>query len=114
MTRAFYSIVYDIVFLIERKINYFILFYFILTKEGETHLMKGRLNCGGRDSSTVCRGERLVYGDGDWRIANGGRGVGDSPTEGETHLQHKRTLCMMAERKPSKVVRCFITLSYNL
>jgi hypothetical protein len=30
MTRAFYSIVYDIVFLIERKINYFILFYFIL------------------------------------------------------------------------------------
>jgi hypothetical protein len=29
MTRAFYSIVYDIVLLIERKINYFILFYFI-------------------------------------------------------------------------------------
>ncbi len=29
MTRAFYSIVYDIVFLIERKINYFILFLFI-------------------------------------------------------------------------------------
>ncbi len=30
MTCAFYSIVYDIVFLIERKINYFIIFYFIL------------------------------------------------------------------------------------
>ncbi len=32
MTRAFYSIVYDIVFLMERKINYFILFifYFLL------------------------------------------------------------------------------------
>jgi len=29
MTCAFYSIVYDIVFLIERKINYFILFYFL-------------------------------------------------------------------------------------
>jgi hypothetical protein len=28
MTRAFYSIVYDILFLIERKINYFILFLF--------------------------------------------------------------------------------------
>jgi hypothetical protein len=28
MTCAFYSIVYDIVFLIERKINYFILFLF--------------------------------------------------------------------------------------
>ncbi len=27
MTRAFYSIVYDIVFLIERKINYFIYFF---------------------------------------------------------------------------------------
>jgi hypothetical protein len=29
MTCAFYSIVYDIVFLIERKINYFIFIYFI-------------------------------------------------------------------------------------
>ncbi len=28
MTRAFYSIVYDIVFLIERKINYFIFIFF--------------------------------------------------------------------------------------
>jgi hypothetical protein len=30
MTCAFYSIVYDIVFLIERKINYFILFFILI------------------------------------------------------------------------------------
>jgi hypothetical protein len=36
MTCAFYSIVYDIVSLIERKINYFILFFYLFYKNNKS------------------------------------------------------------------------------